>query len=300
MAYPAATPASGNTLAWLAAPLHLLGVGILLAVTVLFSKFAALAGAPMLWFLALVFGGAGGILFLWAWALGRLGGARGFLGYSAVAGILAAVPSALGYLSVAHVGAGYVSLTFAFPVLLTFLIALPLGIERASLLKLAAIAAALAGGVILALGKASAEGGSALWTLLASSIPLWLALGNIYRTRFWPKGADALPLAALALLAGAAAASVAAFAAESPAGLSAALPLVGAGALVLAAQYFFQFRLQRLAGPVYMSQIGSVAAVAGAALAVFLLGEALPSGFWPAAFLIALGAAGFQAARRFA
>ncbi|MDH3264234.1 MAG: hypothetical protein OEM24_09570 [Paracoccaceae bacterium] len=54
------------------APLHLLGTGSLLAVTVLVSKLAAEAGAQMLWFLALVFLGAGAALTLTAAAAGRL------------------------------------------------------------------------------------------------------------------------------------------------------------------------------------------------------------------------------------
>jgi drug/metabolite transporter (DMT)-like permease len=42
---------------------------------------------------------------------------------------------------------------------------------------------------------------------------------------------------------------------------------------VFSATYSLYFLLQKLAGPVYLSQIGSVAAVAGAALAVIALGE---------------------------
>lgn len=59
-----------------------------------------------------------------------------------------------------------------------------------------------------------------------------------------------------------------------------------------------QFRLQALAGPVCMSQIGAVAAVTGTLIAAGATGETLPQGFLPAALLIAAGAGAFQRARR--
>ncbi|MDH3264235.1 MAG: hypothetical protein OEM24_09575 [Paracoccaceae bacterium] len=205
----------------------------------------------------------------------------------------------MGYLSVAHVGAGYVSLTFAFPVLVTYLFALPLGLDRARPLKFLAVGLGLSGGLILAFGKAAPGGAGAAWVALASAIPVALAAGNLYRTRFWPEGAEALPLAALTALFGGLAALPAAALAEGAPAFSPGVTALGlAGAAVFASQYALLFRLQRLAGPVYMSQIGSVAAVVGALFAVAHLGESLPSGFWPAALLIALGAAAFQASQR--
>ncbi len=293
-----ALPAAPSPFAALSAPLHLLGVGGLLAVSVLISKLAASGGAQMLWFLAFVLTGAGATLTALAIASGQLADARRLGAYATGAGLFAAVPSAMGYLSVAHVGAAYISLTFAFPVLLTFLIAVPLGMDRATPLRLLAVAAGLAGGLTLALGKASGTQADAGWTLLASAIPLILAMGNIYRTRFWPAGAAPLPLAALTMLAGGLAAMPAALTVEGlPSPDARTLHLAATGAAVLGLQYLFQFRLQRLAGPVYMSQIGSVAATLGAALAVLVMGEALPRGFWPAAILIAGGAAAFHLAR---
>ncbi|QYU66386.1 DMT family transporter [Leptolyngbya sp. 15MV] len=59
-------------------------------------------------------------------------------------------------------------------------------------------------------------------------------------------------------------------------------------------QYVAFFRLQRIAGPVYLSQIGSVAALFGTVVAVTLLGETIPGGALPAALLIVLGVALFQ------
>jgi len=121
---------------------------------------------------------------------------------------------------------------------------------------------------MLALGKAGVAGAGApvAARLAASPIPVVGAPGNICRTRLWPEGAAALPLAALTL--------------------------------VVAGQMVLQSRLQALAGPVYMSQIGAVAAVTGTLIAAGATGETLPQGFLPAALLIAAGAGAFQRARR--
>lgn len=60
------------------------------------------------------------------------------------------------------------------------------------------------------------------------------------------------------------------------------------------AQYVALFRLQQVAGPVYMSQIGSVAVILGSPVAVLVLGEQLPNGFALTALLIVPGFATFQ------
>ena len=286
----------------LAAPVLLIAVGSLIAVMVALSKLAAGAGAPMLGYLATVWMGAGGILSLAALARRGLNGVGRLLPYSLGAGVLMAAPSAMGFLAVNHVGAGFVSLTFAFPVLVTWIIARTLGMSGAVAAQVGGVLAGLAGGVLLAFGKLAATGGpdgGAFWVLVASSIPVVLAIGNIYRTRYWPEGERALPLAALSVLLGAAAVLPLAALGEAE-----ALPrlwrdpeillLCFGGIGVVAAQFTLQFRLQELAGPVYMSQIGTVAAMAGAVIAVTVLGEALPPFFWLAASLIAVGTAMFH------
>jgi drug/metabolite transporter (DMT)-like permease len=278
-------------------PLLLIAVGSLLSLSVLLSKLAATGEVKMLWFLTLVFAGAGLILVAHGAATGQMRAIGRFVPFAGGAGILAAGPSAMGYLSVAHVGAGYISLTFAFPVLLTFVFALAMGLYRVTAPGLAAVALGLGGGLVLAVGKAFAMDAGPGWLLVASSIPFMLAAGNIYRTRFWPEGGRPAILAALTLVAGAVAATPVAMAVEGAPTLDArGMGLAAAGALTLALQYLLQFRLQALAGPVYMSQIGAVAAAVGAVLAVVVLGEALPAGFWPASLLIVAGAAVLQVA----
>ncbi|MEZ5778262.1 MAG: hypothetical protein R3E44_07870 [Paracoccaceae bacterium] len=300
--FAGAGPLSGTGRPGFVAPVLLVTVGTLLAFSVLLSRVAADAGLPMLTYLAAALTGAGAILAAVAGMRGRFAGARRWLIYSAGAGVFMSVPSAMGYLSVAKVGAGYVSLTFAFPVLLTWVIAVALGLERMRWSAAAGVAAGLAGGLLLAAGKVGtgADGAPLAWTLLASAIPLVLALGNIYRTQFWPSDAGALPLAALTLLAGGLMTLPVATAVEgwdAVTTLATHWPIILTASAVIAGQMGLQFRLQDCAGPVYMSQIGSVASVVGATLAVHWFGERLPSGFWGAAILIALGAAAFHKAR---
>ena len=288
----------------LAAPALLVTTGSLLAVTIILSRLASDGGAPMLWFLTLVMGGAGLALMAVALLSGQTrGGWRHLLLYSIVAGAFQALPSAMAYLSVAHVGAGYVSLAFAFPLLVTYVLALAVGMERFDPLRALGVTVALAGGLLLAFSKFEGLSGdeeAVGWVLVASAIPFVLACGNLFRTRFWPKGAPPLLLAALMLLLAAALTAPFAALSEGPASVARLwdqrllLSLSALNILAFALQFVAYFRLQYTAGPVYLSQIGSVAAAVGTPVAVLFLGETLPEGFAVALLLIVGGALLFQ------
>ncbi|TRW98641.1 EamA/RhaT family transporter [Paracoccus sp. M683] len=268
--------------------------GVSLAVVVLISKAVAQQGVPMLWFLTVVLALSGLVQLAIAARLGQMRGWRRMMPYSVGAGAIGALPSALGYLSVAHVGAGYMSMTFAFPILLTWVFARLLGMEGRDPRRLLAVLLGLGGGVILALGKLGSVSGAATgWVLLASAIPVIIAAGNIFRTRYWPDGAQPVALAALLLLTGAVLTAPFALAIEgSPAPLLAndtvrVLLLVDVAVFVV--QYIAYFNLQRIGGPVTLSLMGPVAAVVGAIAAMPLFGEALPHGFALAGALVAAG-----------
>ncbi len=68
------------------------------------------------------------------------------------------------------------------------------------------------------------------------------------------------------------------------------LTLLAVQIAVFSATYSLIFQLQALAGPVYLSQIGSVGAAAGAAIAVVVLGEPAGLGLVVAALAIFAGA----------
>jgi drug/metabolite transporter (DMT)-like permease len=283
------------------APLPLLLiVGFFLAVSILLSKVAAAQGAPMLTYLALAMGGSGLILTL---STRRTGTAEtGILAiafYSLGAGGLMALGSALGYLTVHKVGAAFIALALAFPPMLTWLLSMVLGMERFDTLRLAGLLIGLGGGVFLAVSKGIGAPSDFGAILTACSMPIVLAVGNVFRTRYWPKGARPGRLAGAMLICGAGLTLPFAVAMDgAPAIAALAQPtmlVVLLFALVtFVAQYLALFQLQRVAGPVYLSQIGSVAAIIGSPVAVFALGERLPEGFAFAGLLIVLGITLFQ------
>jgi drug/metabolite transporter (DMT)-like permease len=216
--------------------------------------------------------------------------------YGLVSGLLLmALPTGITYLAARHVGAGFISLSLAFVPLITYVFALVLRIEGNRWVRLVGVAAGLAGATLLALGKTRMPDAEPLWIAATLLIPIVIASGNIYRTLRWPPGAASLSLAPL-MLAGAAlwllpfAASQIGETVASGAGLA----LIAIQALIFTLTYSLYFVLQRIAGAVYLSQIGSVGAVTGAGVAVIAFGEAMPPGFAIAVALIVLGIALFN------
>ncbi|MFT5486423.1 MAG: drug/metabolite transporter (DMT)-like permease [Paracoccaceae bacterium] len=305
-------PASLPVRSPLQAPLLLLVTGTLLTVTIVLSRMAGTDGAPMLWFVSVSMGGGGVVLL----AIAALSGqARGvwkiLLAYSLGAGIFQATSMATAYLAVAHVGVGYISLAFAFPLLITYVLALAVGMERLVWLRAAGVTVGLAGGLMIAVSKYNGLAGDGAedqaadtaalgWIIAASAIPFILAGGNLYRTRYWPKGAPPLLLAALMLIFAGVLTASAALTLEGTAAATALwqnpslLTLTVINIAAFALKFVTYFQLQHVAGPVYLSQIGSVGAAVGIPVAVMYFGETLPDGFTLAVVLIVAGAVLFQ------
>ncbi|WP_456268832.1 DMT family transporter [Kushneria sp. AK178] len=283
--------------------LLLLLVGTLLALSLLLAKMANRAGIPGLSFLMLGLLGAGGIL-LSITVPGKSGTRwnRQVLVYAFVAGTLFALPNAMAFLALPHLGAGFVSLSFVFPLLLTWLMALFMGMEIWQAGRLAGVLLGLCGGAILALGKASASQVSPIWLAVVAIIPVIVVTGNIYRTRCWPTDAAPLFLAALMMLGGAMILLPLSLLA-GPAPIAAifdsadGLLMVAAEAAIFALLYFLYFVLQRMAGAVYLSQIGIVAAPIAITLSVIVFDEPIPPHLLMAGVLILLGVLMFQYAR---
>lgn len=272
----------------------LLATGALLGLTTFLAGVAIRAGwAPyaFLFWSALTSGLLLLILALLAGERPRVSGH--LLRYALMSGLLSfALPNLLSFAAIPHVGAGFVALCLAFPPLLTYGFALPLGMDRISPGGLAGMALGLAGAVLLALSGTRSDDGGWLWIGLALAAPLVVSAGNIYRTIDWPGFASPRLLAPLMLLAAALIAGVCA----SAGGVPLALPTERADLLILAAQtlvvgatYALYFILQKLSGPVGLSQIGWIAAGTGKTLAVAFLGESVPLLLPPAFALILAG-----------
>ncbi|APX93737.1 hypothetical protein BWR19_12760 [Halomonas sp. 1513] len=273
----------------------LLLVGTFLALSLVVAKLADGAGAPRLTFLMAAMTGAGLVLSVIG-AIQRQTMRINLrnLEYAAVAGALFAVPNALAFLAIRHVGAGFISLSFAFPILITWVLAVWLSLERLRALRLLGVLLGLSGGLVLATAKAGGAGDAQGWVLLVLAMPLLIALGNIYRTLRWPTGTSPVFLAALMMFGGAT--TLLPFVLLFEPGEYRALLTSGAAMRLLLVEiavfsvlYLFYFVLQKLAGPVYLSQIGTVAALVGTLIAVLALGEAPPPNLGLAALLVALG-----------
>lgn len=267
-------------------PVLLAVVGGFLAVSTVIAKAAPQMGwHPLALLQWAIFGGAIGLYLLTrvasgeGWTLTSLGIGRrsSMFRYLVLSGLLFVAPNMIAVMAAPRVGAGFVSLSFAFPLVLTYAFAVLLRIERLQVLRGTGVLFGLAGGVLLAVSGAELSVEASWWSLVALTIPVFLATGNIYRTLHWPEGARPVDLA-LGMMA-------TAFLALAVVNVAAGIPLLPVAwtpqaSLLLAAQiaiftiqYGLYFRLQQTAGPVYLSQIGSVAAVVGLGLGYLVFGE---------------------------
>lgn len=285
-----------------------LSVALMLAASAMFAcvtgltKVAGSDGAPMLWFTAAAMIGSGAVLTWTAHLTGRgkVMKQANVLIYSAISGGLMVAYNAINFVSVAHVGASFVSLAFILPTLLTYCFAVVLGMDRLAVLKIVAVACGVSGGVLLAGAKLGAVSTADTgWVVLAICNPVLMAINNIYRTRYWPNGMGPLLASALMLLVGGLLFVPVATMFDSPisdlAHQDNAIILLAVTAL-FALQYPAFLSVQYLSGPVFLSLSGPLIGVFGATGAYFLLGEAAPPGLVLAAVLMISGVLVFQVA----
>ena len=273
----------------------LLVTGGLLGLTLPFGKIAGVAGvAPMVWAF-LISAGAGGLLALWCGLRGLplgLGPAR--LRYYVLAGgISFALPNVLMFLVLPHLGAGYVGILFTLSPVMTLALSILFRVRRPSRLGMAGIAVGFVGaGLVAATRGELGRPADPVWVVVGVAMTACLATGNIYRSLAWPRDADPVELAAgshlaaAGLLLGGLAVSGQA---GALAGLAAVPVLAAVQALVSALLFVTYFRLQVVGGPVYLSQIGYVAAAVGLASGLLFLGESYGPQTWIGAAIIALG-----------
>ncbi len=285
----------GSKKVWLIPLLCLLAGGALIGISTNLAKYAGEIGLTPLAFLFWSITGAAVILFTYAFLRHELPAlSKPTLSYYLVAALVSVAGSNLIFFSaIPHVGAGFVALIISLPPLLTYLAAIVLKIEQFTKLRALGVAAALAGAGVLAARKFSAPDASVFWIALALCGPVLLAVGNIYRTLYWPENLSPSALAPGMLIA-----------ASILLGLVSILPsyslfvpitellplaLIVVQAFVFAGQFLLLFLLQKTGGPVLLSLLGSVGAVVGVPVAIFLQGESPPEGLLLGASLIAVG-----------
>lgn len=273
----------------------LLYVGFMTGLNFPLGKLAADAGVPPALWAMLISVGASVVLLPILLARGALALPRGAqLRYVTLAGLITFVgANLLVFAAIPHVGAGQVGMMFALSPVFTLGLSLLFGLRAPKMLGLAGIAVGMVGAMTVALGR-GAVGDLSLWALAALGIPLILAVGNVYRTLDWPDAGDPMALAfwshvvAALAFAGILTATYGSISLET---LTEIPSVALVQMLVAGATFPAFFRLQRLGGPVMLSQIGYVAAATGMGAAVLLLGERYGPITWGGAVLIAVGVA---------
>ncbi|MER8649708.1 MULTISPECIES: DMT family transporter [unclassified Mesorhizobium] len=269
--------------------------GGLLGLTLPFGKLATAAGVPaMVWAFVISFG-AGGVLLCALLANGermRLTSHR--LRYFFItAAVSYAVPNLLMFSAIPHLGAGYTGIMFTLSPVITLVFSILLGVRRPDTLGSIGIAVGFIGAVMVAVTRGEAgQPADVYWVLAGLLIPVSLAAGNIYRTVDWPEGTGPIELAVGSHLASA---TLLLIGILTLFGVGAFAPL-GAVPLVVVAQvasasamFAFFFRLQAVGGPVYLSQIGYVAAAVGLFAGTIFLGEHYQLLTWAGAVIITIG-----------
>jgi drug/metabolite transporter (DMT)-like permease len=204
-----------------------------------------------------------------------------------------ALPNFLMFSAISHLGAGYTSIMFTLSPIITLLLSILLRVDRPNALGVAGIAVGFIGALLVATTRGQMGKPAELyWVILGLLIPVSLACGNIYRTMDWPKGANPLELAVGTHLAAGVILITGIFLKGSGASLLllANIPLLVATQVAVAATMFaFFFRLQLIGGPIYLSQIGYVAAAVALLVGVLFLGERYALLTWLGAGIVTTG-----------
>lgn len=273
----------------------LIAVGGLLGIYFPLGRLAREAGiAPLVW-ATLISIGAGSILLFWMAARGRaMPITRQYLRYFAVTGLVSyAIPNALIFGAIPHLGSGLTAMSFTLSPLLTVMLSRLCGLRAPSALEYAGIAIGFVGALLVASGRGQiGQPASWLWLLAGFCIPLSLAVGNVYRSLDWPRGADPAWLAVGSHAVAAGLLVAACVVTQSPFGALLALPWAAlAQAVASAIMIVLFFQLQAIAGAVTVSQVGTVAAGVGILIGAAFMGERYGANVWLGVMVIAVALA---------
>ncbi|WP_027061797.1 DMT family transporter [Mesorhizobium loti] len=269
--------------------------GGLLGLTLPFGKLATAAGVPAMVWAFVISLGAGGVLLCVLLARGqriRLN-AHKLRYFFVTAAVSYAAPNLLMFSAIPHLGAGYTGIMFTLSPVITLVFSMVLRVRRPNMLGIIGIAVGFVGAVMVAVTRGEAgQPADLFWVVMGLLIPVSLAAGNIYRTIDWPEGTGPIELAVGSHLASAAmllAGILVLLGGKSFAPLGAVPLVVIAQVASATAMFAFFFRLQAVGGPVYLSQIGYVAAAVGLFAGTIFLGEHYQLLTWVGAIIITIG-----------
>jgi len=204
-----------------------------------------------------------------------------------------ALPHTLSFAAIRHLPVGVQSIVLSSVPMMTLLLSLPLGLDRAEPSRLAGLGLGLVAVLMIALPEASLpDPEQAAWLVLPVIVALSYAAENVYISRARPEGLSALQvmcgltLGSVLLIAPATAASGGWVALTGPGLAEAALV---ATSLVHAGCYLGLVWLIGHAGPVFASQVGYLVTGAGVAWGMAVLGERHSLWVWGALALMLAG-----------
>lgn len=259
------------------------------------GKLAVEAGInPALW-AAVICLGAGLSVLVAAVLFERSPAVPGIARYALVSGMLSnVIPLVLTFTVIPHIGSGLTAMLVATSPVTTALLSMLLKVRPPGALGLVGIAVGLFGAVIIILARSvTFPAGEGRWLVLAALIPVFLGVGNVYRSFAWPRGAGPMRLGATVNLTAVPPLLAIAFfwGGLDLAPLAKVPGLVVAQAAAATLMYLTFFRLQAVGGPTYLSQIGYVGAAVGVAVGVAFLGERYPPLVWAGIAVVAAGIA---------
>jgi drug/metabolite transporter (DMT)-like permease len=273
----------------------LLMVGALLGFTFPLGKLAGAAGVPPLVWATLLSGGGAAVLAVAL--LVKRKSARPtpqLLRYFAIVAVVSyALPNALIFAAIPHLGSAYAAILFTLSPMFTVIFSFLARLRSPQRLEFVGIIVGFIGTLLVA--SARGEIGRPVewyWVGLVALVPVSLALGNVYRTIDLPRGTPTLVLAVgsnavaalLLLMLAWANGQLGDFAK-----LSTVPGLVALQIVTTAAMLALFFQLQVVGGPVTLSQIGTVSAGVGVLVGTIGLGERYPAVVWIGIAIIAIG-----------
>lgn len=223
-------------------------------------------------------------------------GRRHFV-YTILAGATAiAIPNSVAVLVVSHVPAGLAAVLNTLSPVMTYAMAVALGMERPHRLRLLGIGFGILGALLVVVPRASLpDPDMAPWVALCLLVPFFYAVSNVYIARARPADVDSIGLAAGMQLGAAicilpfALATGSAHLPIPPAGPADWALLVQCGFAGVGSLLFFE--VMRLAGPVFFSQTGFLVTLAGVFWGWLLFGETHSAYVWAAMASIFAGLA---------
>jgi drug/metabolite transporter (DMT)-like permease len=216
------------------------------------------------------------------------------LSFGIIAGLFAnVIPNSILLTAMPHIGTGLGGLMFALSPVVTAVLSIAFRVRPPNRALMVSVALGFVGAVLIVAGRNSLALPSApTWLLIALLMPVSLAIGNVYRTAYWPKDATPLQTGAASNLLSVPPLIALAFWQDGGIDLAPFLsnwPLSLAQCVASIIMYLLFFRLQWVGGPTYLSQIGYIAAALGLAVGTFVFHETYPAIVWIGAAFILSG-----------